>query len=293
MPRPAGWWSERHSKNEHACRRARNKKKKWEYDSEGRHRPELEEQLAWLVSRGVERSLGRALLETTQFGSVDGFGSNVSAAELAQHRLSGEGVKDWVEFKAKCGADVQLVHRAAGCAVMLASIARGANENAAARPLLRSPVPARGQGKVTRGWTKIVDHTAYMGQAEGFQGLCPPDWALELAMSCNTPPGCLSTAAREVLHSWAEPLIKEADEYGGYITAKRPTRVECWIRVQTRNPNDLLSALTPEKGSVVYISPGASIDLIRNSGYACVWSDDDSAFWGDMHLIGVQSDELD
>jgi hypothetical protein len=162
-----------------------------------------------------------------------------------------------------------------------------------------APWPMRGQGKVTRGWTKIVDHTAYMGQAEGFQGLCPPDWALELAMSCNTlepkskiNPG-LSTAAREVLHSWAEPLIKEADEYGGYITAKRPTRVECWIRVQTRNPNDLLSALTPEKGSVVYISPGASIDLIRNSGYACVWSDDDSAFWGDMHLIGVQSDELD
>ena len=163
----------------------------------------------------------------------------------------------------------------------------------------------RGQGKVTRGWTKVMDHTAYIGQANGFQGRCPPDWALELAMSCNTLKpkskinSCLSdeewiqkqgVAGRGVLHEWAEPLIKEANEYGGYITAQRPTMVECWIRVQTRNPNDLLLNMTPEKGSVVYLSPGASIDFIRNSGFACVWSDDEES---NDSLIGEQYSEAE
>ena len=163
----------------------------------------------------------------------------------------------------------------------------------------------RGQGKVTRGWTKVMDHTAYIGQANGFQGRCPPDWALELAMSCNTLKpkskinSCLSdeewiqkqgVAGRAVLHEWAEPLIKEANEYGGYITAQRATMVECWIRVQTRNPNDLLLNMTPEKGSVVYLSPGASIDFIRNSGFACVWSDDEES---NDSLIGEQYSEAE
>jgi hypothetical protein len=102
---------------------------------------------------------------------------------------------------------------------------------------------------VTRGWTKVEDHTAYTGQAEGLQ----PDevWS-----------GGRKHGAR---------FLKAAGEYGGYVTG----RGQCWIRVQTRNPNDLLKNMTQEKGSVVYISPGASIDLIKKSGYACVWSNID------------------
>jgi len=101
---------------------------------------------------------------------------------------------------------------------------------------------------VTRGWTKVEDHTAYTGQAEGLQ---PPD---EVWSGGRGP---------EVAR-----FLKAAGEYGGYVTG----RGQCWIRVQTRNPNDLLKNMTQEKGSVVYISPGASIDLIKKSGYACVWS---------------------
>jgi hypothetical protein len=99
---------------------------------------------------------------------------------------------------------------------------------------------------VTRGWTKVEDHTAYIGQAEGLQ----------------------PREENVMLREEGARFLKAAGEYGGYVTG----RGQCWIRVQTRNPNDLLKNMTQDKGSVVYISPGASIDLIKKSGYACVWS---------------------
>ena len=130
--------------------------------------------------------------------------------------------------------------------------------------------PTKVWAVVTRGWTKVEDHTAYCGQAEGLQ---PGD-----AMQA----GIHGHRIGKRFHHVKPEIIEEARKYGGYATREET----CWIRVQTRNPNDLLENMTPQEGSAVYISPGASIDLIRNSGYSCVWSDDDSAFWGDMHLIG-------
>jgi hypothetical protein len=98
---------------------------------------------------------------------------------------------------------------------------------------------------VTRGWTKVEDHTAYSGMGEGLRAI----------------------------RGWHK-FTTEASEWGGYVTG----RGQWWIRVQTRNPNDLLKNMTPQEGSMVYISPGASIELIKESGYACVWSPEDAAF---------------
>jgi len=116
---------------------------------------------------------------------------------------------------------------------------------------------------VTRGWTKIEDHTAYINQGSGLQKVNADIVPLLNYPNMDWP--CRQGWGRVA----AEHIIKKAREYGGYITASRG---ECWIRDQTRNPNDLLKHMTPEKGSVVCISPGASIELIKKSGYECIWS---------------------
>jgi hypothetical protein len=93
---------------------------------------------------------------------------------------------------------------------------------------------------VTQGWTKIHGANAYYGKgvnaAEGLRkgGVTPE-------------------------------IIEEAREYGGYVavTGASPDARWTWVRVQTRDPNDLLKNMTKQAGVDTYISPGASIELIK------------------------------
>jgi len=115
---------------------------------------------------------------------------------------------------------------------------------------------------VTRGWTKIKGHNAYCGS-----GTSHSDGLREGGV---TP-----------------EIIEEALEYGGYVAmtdaeaeaARRAgSATWTWVRVQTRDPNKLLNNMNEQPGVDTYISPGASIELIKASEmfFACVWSSEDS-----------------
>ena len=132
--------------------------------------------------------------------------------------------------------------------------------------------------RVTLGWTKFTGYTAYENQNEGKRELnLDADVDFFRISAILHHPNMKHGAAGFPSASRAKEIIKEARDYGGYVTMGGGTLgVECWIRVQTRNPNDLLKHMTPEKGSVVWISPGARIGLIKKSGYACVWSLEDA-----------------